>query len=269
MAVCARPPCICAGSISLCAWILHLCRLKQRTQIQKYLRTNGVSHWPQTGKKKYPHDSEPSKWKNIMRKGFLRLTPGKRPCTPNTGIVYMELLFLVLILLYHGDGIIAVNFSRSNLMIRPLNARISSSTTPFPVNPYLGRDCVAQPASPKYTLVYTTKWDGSYIATRGQRSRWILGTCRGYLQHDLRPYIAECKLSYYFILVYVQFGGVMIYKQFLVTWLIWSYRQWTFMHAFDVQSQPVISSVFYRAIIAVTYFLNTLGSCLEKALFQR
>ncbi len=53
MTVCARQPCICAGSIHLCAWILHLGGLKHRAQIQKNLRTNGVSQWPQTGKNRH------------------------------------------------------------------------------------------------------------------------------------------------------------------------------------------------------------------------
>jgi hypothetical protein len=69
MAVCARQPCICTGSICLCAWILHLCGHKHRAQIQKCLCTNGVSQWPQTGKKS-PHDSKPRKWKKCHAQGF-------------------------------------------------------------------------------------------------------------------------------------------------------------------------------------------------------
>jgi hypothetical protein len=42
---------VCAGSIALCVWILYLCGLKHRAQIQKCSRTNGVSQWPRTGKK--------------------------------------------------------------------------------------------------------------------------------------------------------------------------------------------------------------------------
>ncbi len=92
---CAHQPCICAGSIRSCAWILHLCGVKHWAQIQKCSRTNRVSQWPQTGKKS-THDSEPRKWKNVTRKGFLRLTPRKWPCTPNTGLVKILLVLSVI-----------------------------------------------------------------------------------------------------------------------------------------------------------------------------
>jgi hypothetical protein len=36
MAVCVRQPCICAGSIRLCAWILHLCGLKHQAQYTNF-----------------------------------------------------------------------------------------------------------------------------------------------------------------------------------------------------------------------------------------